>query len=206
MTITGLSKFDHGDSGHPQWRDRMASVGLPRTDVEVRAIDDDGNDVALGEIGEIVVRGDVVMAGYWNQPEATAETLRDGWLHTGDMGSFDESGYLTLRDRSKDLIISGGMNIYPREVEDVLLRHPGVRAAAVIGCPDPDWGESVVAYVVAVDAARPPATAELEQLCLDHIARYKRPKHYRFVADLPLNNYGKVLKRELRERFAAESG
>ena len=206
MTITGLSKRDHADRTHPRWLERMGSVGVPRTDVEVWVVDEEDRELPTGEVGEILVRGDVVMAGYWNQPAATAESLRGGWLHTGDLGSFDEEGYLTLRDRSKDLIISGGMNIYPREVEDVLLRHPGVRAAAVIGCTDPDWGESVVAYVVAVDAARPPATAELEQLCLDHIARYKRPKHYRFVADLPLNNYGKVLKRELRERFAAESG
>ena len=103
-----------------------------------------------------MVRGDVVMAGYWNQPDATAEALRDGWLHTGDVGSFDADGYLTLRDRSKDLIISGGMNIYPREVEEALLRHPGVKAAAVVGRPDPEWGEAVVAFVVAADSAAEP--------------------------------------------------
>jgi acyl-CoA synthetase (AMP-forming)/AMP-acid ligase II len=113
MTITALSKADHADRDHPRWRERLQSVGTPRTDVEVR-VDD--------ESGEIVVRGDVVMAGYWNQPDATAEALKDGWLHTGDVGSFDPDGYLTLRDRSKDLIISGGMNIYPREVEEALLR------------------------------------------------------------------------------------
>jgi len=114
MTITALSASDHGDRGHPRWRDRMQSVGFPRTDVEVRVVDDEGGPLPAGEAGEVVVRGDVVMAGYWNQPDATAETLRDGWLHTGDVGSFDDDGYLTLRDRSKDLIISGGMNIYPR--------------------------------------------------------------------------------------------
>ena len=113
-------------------------------------------ELPAGEVGEVVVRGDVVMAGYWNQPDATAETLRGGWLHTGDVGSFDDDGYLTLRDRSKDLIISGGMNIYPREVEEVLLRHPGVRAAAVVGRPDAEWGEAVVAFVVAADGAGPP--------------------------------------------------
>jgi len=150
-----------------------------------------------------VVRGGVVMAGYWNQPEATAETLRGGWLHTGDMGSFDDEGYLTLRDRSKDLIISGGMNIYPREVEEALLRHAGVRAVSVVGRPDAEWGEAVVAFVVTEDGASI-TTAELDQLCLDTIARYKRPKDYRFVDSLPTNNYGKVLKRELRERLAAE--
>ena len=128
MTITALSKADHADRDHPRWRDRLQSVGVPRTDVEVRVVDDDDRELPAGEVGEVVVRGDVVMAGYWKQPDATAEALRGGWLHTGDVGSFDADGYLTLRDRSKDLIISGGMNIYPREVEEALLRHPGVRA------------------------------------------------------------------------------
>ncbi len=205
MTITALSKADHADSGHPRWRDRLQSVGVARTDVEVRVVDQGGNELAVGEVGEIVVRGDVVMAGYWNQPEATAEALRDRWLYTGDMGSFDDDGYLTLRDRSKDLIISGGMNIYPREVEETLLRHPGVAATCVVDRPDPEWGEAVVAFVVASDRTKPPSTDELDRLCLDHIARYKRPKEYHFVADLPTNNYGKVVKRELRERLRAEA-
>jgi long-chain acyl-CoA synthetase len=145
------------------------------------------------------------MAGYWKEPAATAEALRGGWLHTGDVGSFDADGYLTLRDRSKDLIISGGMNIYPREVEEALLRHPGVRAAAVVGRPDPEWGESVVAFVVAADGGAPPPVHELDRTCIDHIARYKRPKDYRFVDALPTNNYGKVVKRELRDRLRAET-
>lgn len=153
-----------------------------------------------------MVRGDVVMAGYWNQPEATAEALRGGWLHTGDVGSFDADGYLTLRDRSKDLIISGGMNIYPREVEEALLRHPGVQAAAVVGRPDTEWGEAVVAFVVvAGDGAAPPPVEDLDRTCLDHIARFKRPKDYRFVDALPTNNYGKVVKRELRDQLRAEA-
>ena len=151
MTITALSKADHADRDHPRWQERLQSVGVARTDVEVRVVDDDGRELGAGETGEIVVRGDVVMAGYWNQPEATAEALRDGWLHTGDVGSFDEDGYLTLRDRSKDLIISGGMNIYPREVEEALLHHTGVREVAVVGRPDPEWGETVVAFVVPAD-------------------------------------------------------
>ena len=145
------------------------------------------------------------MAGYWKQPDATAEALREGWLHTGDVGSFDADGYLTLRDRSKDLIISGGMNIYPREVEEALLRHPGVRAAAVVGRPDTEWGEAVVAFVVAADGAAPPPVEDLDRTCLDHIARFKRPKDYRFVDALPTNNYGKVVKRELRDRLRAEA-
>ena len=183
----------------------MQSVGVARTDVEVRVVDDDGRSLAEGEIGEILVRGDVVMPGYWNAAGATAEALRDGWLHTGDVGSFDADGYLTLRDRSKDLIISGGMNIYPREVEEALLRHPGVGATAVVGRPDAEWGETVVAFVVVDGAAPRPSVAELDQTCLDSIARFKRPKEYRFVDALPTNNYGKVLKRELRERLRTEA-
>jgi long-chain acyl-CoA synthetase len=140
------------------------------------------------------------MAGYWGNPEATAKALRDGWLCTGDLGSLDADGFLTLRDRSKDLIISGGSNIYPREVEEVLLLHPGVAEASVVGKPDPEWGESVVAFVVA--RAEPPPVEALDRLCLEHIARFKRPKEYRFVAELPKNNYGKVLKTELRKRLA----
>ena len=205
MTITALSKTDHADRNHPRWADRLQSVGFPRTDVEVRVVDDDDRELPTGEIGEVVVRGDVVMAGYWNQPDATAEALRGGWLHTGDVGSFDDDGYLTLRDRSKDLIISGGMNIYPREVEEALLRHADVRAVSVVGRPDTEWGEAVVAFVVAADTASPPPTGDLDQVCLDHIARFKRPKEYRFVDALPTNNYGKVVKRELRDQLCAEA-
>ncbi|GAA2731307.1 long-chain fatty acid--CoA ligase [Pedococcus aerophilus] len=202
MTITGLSKADHADRAHPRWHERLQSVGFPRTDVEVRVVDADDREVPAGEVGEVLVRGDVVMSGYWNQPDETAETLRGGWLHTGDMGSFDDDGYLTLRDRSKDLIISGGLNIYPREVEEALLTHPGVQAVAVVGRQDPDWGEAVVAFVV-VDGDQPP-TEELDRACLDRIARFKRPKEYHFVESLPTNNYGKVLKRELRSRLAED--
>ncbi len=200
MTITGLSKADHADREHPRWRERMQSVGFPRTDVEVRVAGQDDRQLPPGEVGEVLVRGSVVMAGYWDQPEATAETLRGGWLHTGDMGSLDEDGFLTLHDRSKDLIISGGMNIYPREVEEALLCHPGVAAAAVVGRPDPEWGEAVVAFVVPAEGADPSDEA-LDRTCLDRIARFKRPKEYHRVAALPTNNYGKVLKRELRERL-----
>jgi long-chain acyl-CoA synthetase len=137
------------------------------------------------------------MRGYWDDAEATAETLRGGWLHTGDVGAFDEDGYLTLKDRSKDVIISGGTNIYPREVEEVLLEHPGVREVSVIGKPDHDWGESVLAFVVAEPGCEI-ETDELDQLCLARIARFKRPKEYRFLDTLPKNSYGKVLKTELR--------
>src|SRR5690349_15960533 len=202
MTITGLSKADHADRNHPRWRDRMQSVGVPRTDVEVRVVDD-GRELPAGEVGEVVVRGDVVMAGYWNSPDATAEALREGWLYTGDIGSFDADGYLTLRDRSKDLIISGGMNIYPREVEEALLHHAGVGSVAVIGQPDPEWGETVVAFVVPADGAAPPPVDELDQTCLDRIARFKRPRDYRLVDALPTYSYGKVVKRELHDQLRA---
>ena len=204
MTITVLSKADHADRDHPRRRERLQGVGFPRTDVEVRVVDDDDREVPTGVIGEVVVRGEVVMTGYWGRPDATAETLRGGWLHTGDLGSLDEDGYLTLRDRSKDLVITGGMNVYPREVEEVLLRHPAVRAAAVVGRPDPQWGEALVAFVVAEDATGAPTPDDLDRLCLDSIARYKRPKEYRFVDALPTNSYGKVLKRELRDRLAVD--
>jgi acyl-CoA synthetase (AMP-forming)/AMP-acid ligase II len=197
MTITALSKELHADRSRPRWREIMGSVGLPRANVEVRVADDEDRELPIGEIGEVLVRGEVVMAGYWKNPDATAETLRGGWLHTGDMGAFDHEGFLTLKDRSKDLIISGGSNIYPREVEEVLLRHPGVFEVSVIGRPHPDWGEEVVACVV----PRPDQTVsieELDALCLSAIARFKRPRDYMFLGTLPKNNYGKVLKSELR--------
>ena len=137
------------------------------------------------------------MKGYWQNPKATMETLRGGWLHTGDMGALDEYGYLTLKDRSKDVIISGGSNIYPREVEEVLLRHSDVLEVSVIGRPHPDWGEEVAAFIVP-DENSSPNESELDSLCLENIARFKRPKKYFFVNSLPKNNYGKVLKTELR--------
>jgi len=203
MTITALPRDMHEEISHPRYRERLGSVGVPRTDVEVRIFDADDNEVATGEIGEVVCRGDVVMLGYWNNPDATAETLRGGWLHTGDMGAMDEDGFVTLKDRSKDMIISGGTNIYPREVEEVLLTHPAVNEVSVVGKPHPDWGEEVVAFVCPNEGQSVTAK-ELDTLCLENIARFKRPKHYRFVDALPKNNYGKILKTELRARLAAE--
>ena len=178
----------------PRWRERLATAGVPYGNVEVAVVDDDGCPLPIGETGEIICRGAPVMLGYWNNPDATAKTLRDGWLFTGDVGAIDAFGYLSLKDRSKDLIISGGTNIYPREVEEVLLTHPAVREASVIGRPDPEWGEIVVAYIVGDTDAQ-----TLDALCLSRIARFKRPKHYRFVETLPKNNYGKILKTELRD-------
>lgn len=203
MTTTVLSKADIADRHHPHWRERLGSAGIANSVVEVRVADQDDRDLPVGELGEVLVRGETVMAGYWNSPQATQAALRGGWLHTGDIGTFDEEGYLTLKDRSKDLIISGGSNIYPREVEEVLLMHPRVREASVIGRPDPEWGEVVVAYVVG-DAS----PEELDRLCLERIARFKRPKDYVLVPVLPKNSYGKILKTELRsmERERAAAG
>ncbi|MGH7001177.1 MAG: AMP-binding protein [Stellaceae bacterium] len=201
MTITALAKSYHADRAHPRWRRRLGSVGLPFTGVEVRVADEKDDDLPPGAAGEVLVRGDTVMAGYWRDEAATAATLRGGWLHTGDIGAFDEEGFLTLHDRSKDLIISGGSNIYPREVEEVLLRHPAIAEVSVVGRPHADWGEEVVAFVVARPDARI-AEAELDRLCLDAIARFKRPRAYLVVDALPKNNYGKVLKTELRKRLA----
>lgn len=204
MTITGVSKRIYRDTGSPHYSNRLASAGMPRTDVEVRIVDEDGNELPVGEIGEVTCRGDVVMGGYWNNPEATAKSLRDGWLWTGDMGAFDEDGFMTLKDRSKDMIISGGTNIYPREIEEVLLRHDGVYECAVIGIPHPDWGEEVMAFITRRDGSDVDEQT-LDALCLENIARFKRPKHYRFVEELPKNNYGKILKTVLREEVAASA-
>ena len=197
MTITALSRAAHTDVGHPRYHARLASVGPAQKGVEVRIADEDDNDLPLGEIGEILVRGDVVMKGYWQNEAATAESLRGGWLHTGDMGAMDEDAFLTLKDRSKDVIISGGSNVYPREVEEILLRHDGVLECSVIGRPHADWGEEIVAFVVPKPGADV-READLDALCLEHIARFKRPKAYRMIDALPKNNYGKVLKTELR--------
>jgi len=197
MTITCLSRRHHTDRSHPRHEARLASVGVAHAVVEVMVADAGDQPLSCGETGEVLVRGETVMTGYWRNPDATAETLRGGWLHTGDVGALDGDGFLTLKDRSKDVIISGGANIYPREVEEILLRHEGIAEASVIGQPDPEWGETVVAFVVTQPGATVTPDA-LERLCLDHLARFKKPKAYHFVAALPKNNTGKVLKTELR--------
>ena len=196
MTITGLRRADHQTADDAI----LGSVGYARSGMEVAVLRADGTPAATGEVGEIVCRGDALMSGYWNNQAATDETLKNGWMYTGDMGSFDARGYLTLRDRSKDVVISGGSNIYPREVEEVLLEHPGVSEACVVGAPDTEWGEVVVAFIVGSAEA-----GELDAHMLQRIARFKRPKRYVFVEDLPKNSYGKVLKRELRNRLTKQS-
>src|SRR5689334_17139961 len=192
-TITAHSKAAIAAAVEADDEERLASVGVARLATRVRV------DAEPGEVGEVLVDGPTVMAGYLDMPEESAETLRDGWLHTGDLGRFDENGYLTLVDRAKDVVITGGYNVYPREVEDVLIADPAVSEVAVIGVPDDEWGERVIAYVVGT--ADP---ASLDQRCLDAIARHKRPKEYRTIDELPRNAAGKVLKRELRDSYLEE--
>lgn len=200
MVGTALSRFHLSDTTHPEHAQRLASIGVAQTPVQIRITDERGHDLALGEVGEVLIKSDSVMAGYWRNPEATQAAIRAGWLFTGDMGSLDAHGFLTLKDRSKDLIISGGSNVYPREVEEVLLQAPGVSEVAVVGAPDPEWGEIIVAFVVAHTGATL-TTQALDAFCLKEIARFKRPKRYELVSHLPKNNYGKVLKTELRQRL-----
>jgi long-chain acyl-CoA synthetase len=197
-TITAMSKTMIAEAAAAGDHERLVSVGIARTGMTVRVADHNCGPLPPGEIGEVLVRGETVMSGYWNRPEATQQTLHQGWLHTGDLGRMDERGFLTLLDRKKDLIISGGVNIYAREIEEVLLLHPAVAEVAVIGLPDAEWGESVAAIVVlrtAIDAD------ELDNLCLTKIGRFKRPRRYEFVGDLPKNAAGKILKRELRDQY-----
>lgn len=194
MTITAMPRTMLAETQHPNWAERANSVGYPQSQVEVRIADNEGRTLPDGEIGEILVRGEPVMAGYWGNPDATAKTLRAGWLWTGDMGCMAPNGLVTLKDRSKDVIITGGTNVYPREVEEVILQHPAVREVSVVGQADAEWGEVIVAFV-----AGDGVTAEaLDALCLQEMARFKRPRRYVFVSELPKNSYGKVLKTELR--------
>lgn len=200
MGISALSRRDVTDRSHPNWRARLGSVGRAQSAVEVIIGGADGAELARGDVGEIMVRGDTVMPGYWKNPEASAKTLVNGWLLTGDMGSMDAEGYITMHDRSKDMIITGGSNVYPREVEEVLLELADVEEVSVVGRAHPEWGEDVVAFVVmAGGAAMDPAA--LDAHCLENIARFKRPKAYFSLDALPKNNYGKVLKTELRKRL-----
>jgi len=200
MTITYLPIRDHVLEGTELQMQRLSSAGIQRTDVEVKIFDDNDNELPFGEQGEIVCRSDISMKGYWKNPEGTAETLCNGWLHTGDLGYMDKNGYLFIMDRSKDMIISGGENIYPREIEEVLIKHPTVREAAVIGVPDPRWGEAIKA-VVSLEPGDSVTEADLITFCTENIARYKRPKSIDIVDDLPKSNYGKILKRKLRDPY-----
>lgn len=185
----------------PEEQKVLSSCGRPCTGVHVRILDKNNNDVEPGVIGEIAVNSDWIMLGYWNKPDETASTIIDGWLHTGDMGYYDEKGFLYIADRKKEMIISGGENVYPRQVEEVLYRHPAVQEAAVIGVPDDRWVERVHAVIT----LRPGKKAEAEEIiafCKSHLAAYKAPKSVEFVESLPKNPQGKILKKELRKRWS----
>ena len=169
--------------------------------VDVRIVDEAGNALPVNEAGEVIVRGPNVMKGYWNRPEATAEAIRDGWFHTGDIGYLDEDGYLTLVDRKKDMIISGGENVYPAEVEKVLLEHAGVAEAAVIGKKDPKWGEVPVAFVVPVPGQKLEPQVLID-FCASRIAKYKTPKQVVIRTSLPHNAANKIVKKELKKELA----
>ena len=197
---TVLRPEDHVIDGSQEQVARLASAGRPVLNYEVRIIDGHGRDAHVGEVGEIVVRSESMTVGYWKMPQETAETIKDGWLHTGDFGRFDDDGYVYIVDRKNDMIISGGKNIYPREVEEVLYRHDSVLEAAVIGVPDDHWGESVMALVV----IRPGKTATKEEIiafCKQNLASYKKPRSVEFRPELPKNPTGKILKRLIREEY-----
>lgn len=199
ITITGMSAALHSEL-LATVDTRIGSAGQVRTDVEAHCVDQDDNPLAPGEAGEVVVRGDVVMPGYWNNPEATAEALRGGWLHTGDIGYFDDQGFLFLLDRAKDMVISGGNNIYPREVEEVLILHPKIAMCVVFGIPDDYWGEAVHAVVV-LKSGETMTSREVIDFCGEHMAGYKKPKAVDFVDELPVSGYGKILRREVRDSY-----
>ena len=192
-----VASFNHAD------RERKpGSIGTPIEGVEMKVVDDDGTEVPQGEVGEIVIRGHNVMKGYWDRPDATAETIRDGWFHTGDMATVDEDGYFFIVDRKKDMIIRGGYNVYPREIEEVLHEHPAVREAAVVGMPHAELGEEVGAAI----ALKPGASAdagELREFVKSRVAAYKYPRHLWIVDDIPKGPTGKILKREIEIPTAA---
>jgi len=200
MPLTLLLKEDHILDGTEEKLKRLSSVGREVTVARVRIMDDKGKILPPGQIGEIVVQSDQIMKGYWEKPEATAETLRGGWLHTRDMGFLDEEGYIYLVDRKDDMIVSGGFNIYPKEVEDVLYSHPAVLEAAVFGVPDEVWGESVKA-AVSLRPGLKATEAEIIEHCKKHLASYKKPRSVDFMKDLPKSLYGKILRRKLKEPY-----
>ena len=200
MGITVLPKYEVADRKSKKWKERLQSVGFAQSAVEVKIGNKMGGLCKPGETGEIMVRGDIVMPGYWDNKEATSKTIINGWLMTGDVGSMDKDGYITMHDRSKDMIISGGSNIYPREVEEILLLHKSVSEVSVVGRENDEWGEEVIAFIV-TEKGHKFLPETLDQHCLEHIARFKRPKEYINISELPKNNYGKILKTTLRENL-----
>jgi acyl-CoA synthetase (AMP-forming)/AMP-acid ligase II len=195
-----LRKEDHLADGSPNEQRRLASAGRPMAYNEVSVVDDEGNELPAGGVGEVRIRASQVMRGYWRNPEATSQALRDGWVYTGDLGEIDEEGYLYIVGRKKDVIISGGENIYPRELEELLSAHPAVKEVAVIGVPDDKWGEAVAAVVVLNDGAML-NDDEVIEYCRANLASYKKPRQVYFRAALPRSSLGKIVKSEIRDEF-----
>jgi long-chain acyl-CoA synthetase len=200
LNLAVLKKQDHKVKGSSDEVKRLESAGKPLARDEIRIVDEQGRDVPIGEAGEIIARSDRAMKGYWKAPEETAETIKGGWLHTGDVGRMDEDGYIYIVDRKKDMIISGGENISSREVEEVLYMHPAILEAAVVGVPDEKWGESVKAVVVLKQEASA-SEEEIVDFCKEHLASYKKPRSAEFWDGLPRTASGKVRKNEIRERY-----
>jgi acyl-CoA synthetase (AMP-forming)/AMP-acid ligase II len=197
---TVLKPEDHILDGSEKRLQRLASSGKPAINYEIRIVDEDDNDVPLGEVGEIIGRSEAMMIGYWQMPEETAKKLRNGWLHTGDLGRLDEDGYVYIVERKNDLIISGGVNVYPREIEEILYQHPAVSEASVVGLPDEHWGEIVKAVIV-LKAGATATEDEIKEFCGKRLAGYKKPKSVEFWKELPKSPQGKILKKEIRKAF-----
>jgi acyl-CoA synthetase (AMP-forming)/AMP-acid ligase II len=195
-----LRPEDHVLEGPDSQMERLASAGRPFLGCDVRVVDEKDKDVSAGEVGEVILRGDTIMVGYWNLPEVSAITLKNGWLHTGDMGRFDEGGYVYIVERKHDMIISGGKNIYPREVEEMLYRHGAILEASVIGVPDEFWGESVKAIIV-VKEGMAATEEEIFSFCKENLASYKKPRSVEFRKELPKNPTGKILKKLIKEEY-----
>lgn len=200
MCISTLTKEDHIIEGSEEKTKRLSSAGKQLTNVEVKIVDEDGNEVSDGAIGEILVKGDHIMKGYWKLPDETVETLKNGWIHTGDLGYFDSKGYIFLMDRKKDIIISGGFNIYSREIEEVISLHPKVQGVAVIGVPDDKWGEAVKALVIPKKKVQL-KEKEIIDFCRSRLASFKKPKTVEVVKELPYNPYGKIQKSVIKEHY-----
>jgi len=200
LNLTILEKEDHNIKGSAKETRRLESVGRPPKAGQIRLVDEKDNDVPVGEVGEIIARSDRMMKGYWKMPKETAETIKDGWLHTGDLGRMDEDGYIYIVDRRKDMIISGGENIYSREVEEVLYTHPAVQEAAVVGIPDEKWGESVKAVIV-LRKGHTATEEDIINFCKDRLASYKKPRSVEFWDSLPMTGSGKIMKNEIREKY-----
>jgi acyl-CoA synthetase (AMP-forming)/AMP-acid ligase II len=198
MTI--LRPEDHILEGSERQLQKLGSAGRPVLSYEIRVVDEEGKDVSVGEVGEIIGRSEAMMKRYWRLPKESSKKLRDGWLHTGDLGKFDEDGYLYIVDRKDDMIISGGVNIYPREIEEVLYQHPSVLEASVIGVPDDYWGEAVKAIIVRKENILV-SEEDIIKFCGEHLAGYKKPKSVEFWKELPKSPQGKILKKEIRKRY-----